>query len=151
MLRSVQVPGVGGLCGGQHRHPPLLLSSLPPTPSSPILEKCNLTDTCESDTTGIPVLMITSEAYSNVTLPCPGVTERSLITTLQWASHTKLVEYMSETTTVWEHRHRINLLSDNFALHFHPVTAEDSGEYSCLVNNRPKPEAIVKLVVQGKR
>ena len=103
-----------------------------------------------TDTTGIPVLMITSEAHSNVTLPCPGVTERSLITTLQWASHTKLVEYMSETTTVWEHRHRINLLSDNFALHFHPVTAEDSGEYSCLVNNRPKPEAIVKLVVQGE-
>lgn len=95
--------------------------------------------------------MITSEAQANATLPCPGVNERSLITTLQWISTTKLVEYMSETVTVWEHRHRISLRSDSFALEFHPVIAEDSGEYSCLVNNRPRPEAIVKLIVQGKK
>ena len=91
-----------------------------------------------------------SEAGSNVTLACPGVTELSLVHMLEWRSDVKLVEYMGESTTVWEHRHRITLLPDTFALHFRPVTAEDSADYSCLVNNRPKPEAIVKLIVQGK-
>jgi receptor-type tyrosine-protein phosphatase gamma len=91
-----------------------------------------------------------SEAGSNVTLACPGVTEHSLVLMLEWRSHVKLVEYMGESITVWQHRHRITLLPDTFALHFHPVTAEDSAEYSCLVNNRPKPEAVVRLIVQGK-
>jgi receptor-type tyrosine-protein phosphatase gamma len=98
----------------------------------------------------IPLNTVRSEAGSNVTLACPGVTELSLVHMLEWRSHVKLVEYMGESTTVWEHRHRITLLPDTFSLHFHPVTAEDSAEYSCLVNNRPKPEAIVRLIVQGK-
>jgi receptor-type tyrosine-protein phosphatase gamma len=100
--------------------------------------------------TAIPLNTVLSEAGSNVTLACPGVTELSLVHMLEWRSQVKLVEYMGESTTVWEHRHRITLLPDTFALHFHPVTAEDSAEYSCLVNNRPKPEAIVRLIVQGK-
>lgn len=103
-----------------------------------------------TDVTAIPLQTVLSEAGSNVTLACPGVTEHSLVLMLEWRSHIKLVEYMGESTTVWEHRHRITLLPDTFALHFHPVTAEDSAEYSCLVNNRPKPEAIVRLIVQGK-
>ena len=36
------------------------------------------------------------------------------------------------------------------ALVLNPVIAKDSGEYSCLVNNRRKPNGIVKLYVQGK-
>ncbi|XP_023703350.2 tyrosine-protein phosphatase 99A isoform X4 [Cryptotermes secundus] len=100
------------------------------------------------DVTTIPLQTVLSEAGSNVTLACPGVTEHSLVLMLEWRSHVKLVEYMGESTTVWEHRHRITLLPDTFSLHFHPVTAEDSAEYSCLVNNRPKPEAVVRLVVQ---
>ncbi|PNF40692.1 hypothetical protein B7P43_G02185, partial [Cryptotermes secundus] len=103
-----------------------------------------------TDVTTIPLQTVLSEAGSNVTLACPGVTEHSLVLMLEWRSHVKLVEYMGESTTVWEHRHRITLLPDTFSLHFHPVTAEDSAEYSCLVNNRPKPEAVVRLVVQGK-
>lgn len=103
-----------------------------------------------ADVTAIPLETVLSEAGSNVTLTCPGVTEHSLVLMLEWRSHIKLVEYMSDSTTVWEHRHRITLLPDTFGLHFHPVTAEDSAEYSCLVNNRPKPEAIVRLIVQGK-
>ena len=107
-----------------------------------------------TDVPAIPLQTVLSEAGSNVTIACPGVTEHSLVLVLEWRSHIKLVEYTGESTTVWEHTphmgHRISLLPDTFALHFHPVTAEDSAEYSCLVNNRPKPEAIVKLVVQGK-
>jgi receptor-type tyrosine-protein phosphatase gamma len=103
-----------------------------------------------TDVTAIPLQTVISEAGSNVTLACPGVTEHSLVVMLEWLSHIKLVEYTSDSTTVWQHRHRITLLPDTFALHFHPVTAEDSAEYSCLVNNRPKPEAVVRLIVQGK-
>ncbi|PSN56654.1 hypothetical protein C0J52_10809 [Blattella germanica] len=108
----------------------------------------------EANVTAIPVQTVLSEAGSNVTLACPGVTEHSLVSVLEWRSHIKLVEYTGESTTMWEQTphmgHRITLLPDTFALHFHPVTAEDSAEYSCLVNNRPKPEAIVKLVVQAQ-
>lgn len=57
---------------------------------------------------------------------------------------------MSDTTTVWVNQHRISLLSDSFGLSFHPAKAEDSGDYICLVNSRPKPDAVVRLVVQGK-
>lgn len=57
---------------------------------------------------------------------------------------------MSDTTTVWVNQHRISLLSDSFGLSFHPAKAEDSGDYICLVNSRPKPDSVVRLVVQGK-
>lgn len=102
-----------------------------------------------ADTSTVPVQKLTADAGSNVTLGCPGVNEHSLVQALEWSSHAKLVEYMSESTTVWKNRHRISLLPDSFALHFHPVRAEDSGDYVCLVNSRPKPDAIVRLIVQG--
>lgn len=85
-----------------------------------------------------------------MTLPCPGVNEHSLVQALEWSSRGKLVEYMGESTTVWKNRQRVSLLADSFALHFHPVKAEDSGEYYCFVNSRPKPDALVRLIVQGK-
>lgn len=95
--------------------------------------------------------MHTADAGTNKTLPCPGVNEHSLVQALEWSSRGKLVEYMGETTTVWKNRQRISLLADSFALHFQPVRAEDSGDYVCLVNSRPKPDAIVRLIVQGKQ
>ncbi|TMW45033.1 hypothetical protein DOY81_009886, partial [Sarcophaga bullata] len=42
----------------------------------------------------------------------------------------------------------IQLLSENFALHFAPALAVDTAEYICLVNDRHIPEAIVDLLVQ---
>lgn len=88
-----------------------------------------------------------AEAGSNMTLACPGINEHSLVLALEWRSRLKLAEYIGESTTVWENKHRISLLPDTFALHFHPVTADDSGYYVCLVNSRPKPDAVLKLTV----
>ena len=59
------------------------------------------------------------------------------------------MEYRGESTTVWQNQGRVILDPDSYALHFRPVVAGDSGEYLCLVNNRPLPEAIIKLTVQG--
>jgi hypothetical protein len=59
------------------------------------------------------------------------------------------VEFRGESTTVWENRERVTLNGETYGLNFHPVTAGDTGEYHCLVNNRPFPESINKLVVQG--
>ncbi|XP_076676984.1 putative receptor-type tyrosine-protein phosphatase mosPTP-1 isoform X3 [Andrena cerasifolii] len=89
------------------------------------------------------------EAGKNVTLNCPGVTEDSLILMLEWrADGRQLLEYSSSTTTVWNHQNRISLSPKNYALQFHPVTAEDTADYACLVNVRSTPEAIIKLMVQ---
>lgn len=97
----------------------------------------------------IPVVVFRGEAGTNMTVPCPGVSEHSLVLSLEWRSKLKLAEYIGESTTVWENKHRISMLPETFALHFHPVTAEDSGDYTCLVNSRPMPDSIVKLIVQG--
>ncbi|XP_034171588.1 putative receptor-type tyrosine-protein phosphatase mosPTP-1 isoform X3 [Osmia lignaria lignaria] len=89
------------------------------------------------------------EAGKNVTLNCPGVTEDSLILMLEWrADGMRLLEYGSNTTTVWNHQNRVSLSLKNYALQFHPVTAQDSAEYTCLVNSRSTPEAVIKLMVQ---
>ncbi|CAB3361379.1 Hypothetical predicted protein [Cloeon dipterum] len=97
------------------------------------------------------------KAGANASLACPGVGEQSIVINLEWlcmrcgssgVSEIKLVEFMGESTTVWEHRGRISLNQETFSLNLQPVLSQDSGEYVCLVNNRPTPEAIVKLVVQ---
>ncbi|KYB29708.1 Down syndrome cell adhesion molecule-like protein Dscam2 [Tribolium castaneum] len=103
------------------------------------------------DVTNLPVQSIIIKAGENKSLACPGVNEHSLVIALEWLSLThnvKLVEFMSDSTTVWVNQHRIALLPDTFGLSFHPAIAEDSGDYVCLVNSRPKPDGIVRLIVQ---
>lgn len=105
-----------------------------------------------SDLTTLPIHSVIIKAGENKSLTCPGVNEHSLVLALEWLSlsnNVKLVEFMSDTTTVWVNQHRISLLSDSFGLSFHPAKAEDSGDYVCLVNSRPKPDAVVRLIVQG--
>ena len=38
-----------------------------------------------------------------------------------------------------------------FDVNIDPVSAGDSGDYVCLVNNRRRPNAVVRLLVQGGR
>lgn len=91
------------------------------------------------------------EAGKNVTLNCPGVTENSLILMLEWRVNSmQLLEYSSNTTIVWNHQNRVSLSLKNYALQFHPVTAQDTGEYTCLVNSRSMAEAVVSLIVHGE-
>ena len=45
---------------------------------------------------------------------------------------------------------RITVPLGVFGLSVDPVSAGDSGDYLCLVNNRRRPNAVVRLLVQGK-
>lgn len=104
-----------------------------------------------SDVTNPPVREIIVEAGKNVTLDCPGVTEQSLISTLEWRANSVLiVEYSSSSTTVSNHRDRVSFFPKNFSLLFHPVESTDSGDYQCVVNNRKTPETILRIIVQGR-
>lgn len=111
----------------------------------------NWTISCVSDVTNPPIREIIVEAGKNVTLDCPGVTEQSLISTLEWRGNGVLiVEYTSSGTTVSNHRDRVSFFPKNFSLLFHPVASTDSGDYQCVVNNRKTPETILRIIVQGK-
>ncbi|EDS40543.1 conserved hypothetical protein [Culex quinquefasciatus] len=94
------------------------------------------------------VLRYVAVAGRNVTLGCPGVSERSLVDSLVWRTPSQTVaEYASGMPQLVVST-RITLLPDNFSLHFNPAFASDSAEYSCLVNDRHSPEALVELIVQ---
>ena len=53
-------------------------------------------------------------------------------------------------TTIFKSQGRINLDEEMFGLGFDPVRATDEGRYTCLINNRPKPDAVIKMSVLGK-
>ena len=53
-------------------------------------------------------------------------------------------------TTIFKSKGRINLDEEMFGLGFDPVRATDGGRYTCLINNRPKPDAVIKMSVLGK-
>lgn len=93
------------------------------------------------------------KAGDNRSISCPGVNEHFLVSSLTWLSVThqvKVVEFNSDTTTVWANQNRISLLPETYGLSLHPASGEDSGDYICLVNGRPRPDVIVRLIVQGE-
>lgn len=106
-----------------------------------------------ADTMNSLVEEVVVEAGKNVTLGCPGVTEDSLVLMLEWqANGMRLLEYKSSSTIVVRRteQNRMSLSLKNYSLQLHPVTAADTGMYECLVNNRNAPEAVIKLIVQGR-
>ncbi|XP_035894669.1 tyrosine-protein phosphatase 99A isoform X1 [Anopheles stephensi] len=98
------------------------------------------------DIENIPVIKYVAVAGKNITLDCPGVNERSLVETLVWRTSHTIAEYVNGLPLV--SNQRLTLVADNFSLLLSPATASDTAEYSCLLNDRHNPEAIVDLLVQ---
>ncbi|XP_055614290.1 neuronal cell adhesion molecule-like [Uranotaenia lowii] len=98
------------------------------------------------DIESIPVIRYNAVAGGNVTLSCPGVNEHSLVGTLIWKTTHTVAEYVNGMPLA--SNSRMTLLPDNFSLHISQTTSADTAEYSCLVNDRHSPEAIVDLLVQ---
>lgn len=111
------------------------------------------------------------EAGSNISIGCPGMTRNTFVVQLEWrcrgecggrdskkslskadnVEETILLKYVKDQeTNVLSHPDRIRLEMDMFALAFDPVTDQDEGKYLCLINNRPMPDAVIKLNVLGK-
>lgn len=67
-----------------------------------------------------------------------------------WIIHGLHYLFSSSGTTLFKSKSRLNLDSDMFGLEFDPVRPVDVGRYMCLINNRPKPDAIIKMNVLGE-
>lgn len=98
-----------------------------------------------------PIRDVITEAGRDISIACPGVTERSLVIMLEWRfNNVAILEYSNSGTNMLSHHNRLTFFANNFTLYFRPVKSVDSGDYECLVNNRKTPEAIVRLIVQGE-
>lgn len=140
-----------------------------------------------TDISALSYQTVVVKAGHSVNLTCPGVSELSLISALEWrcqgcnlppsgsssssssssaangtrsvsggglhgeTSAIKLVEYSNNAVVVWNNQDRMTLDSQTYALQFFPVRHYDHGEYTCLVNERRRPDTIIHLVVQGKK
>ena len=114
------------------------------------------------------------EAGSNVSIGCPGMTRNTFVVQLEWrcrgecgggggltskktrnpqdnVEEAVLLKYVKDQeTNVLSNADRIRLEMDMFALAFDPVIDKDEGKYLCLINNRPLPDAVIKMNVLGK-
>ena len=62
-----------------------------------------------SDEENIPVKKIVAIAGKNLTLPCPGVNEQSLIDTLTWKTTQTIAKYINGMPTVQNQRVRFSI------------------------------------------
>ena len=106
------------------------------------------------------------ESGTNMSIGCPGLTRNTFVVELEWictgqcgdsravsadAKHGLLKYVKDKGTTVFKSKGRIGLEDeDKFSLSFNPVQPRDEGRYTCLINSRPKPDAVIKLKVLGK-
>ena len=121
---------------------------------------------------------VMAEAGTNMSIGCPGITRNTFVVHLEWrcrgqcggigdggvsdiygggmnsiknVKEVKLLKYVKDqTTAILKSKNRIRLEPEMFALEFDPITASDKGQYICLINNRPIPYALIKLMVLGK-
>ena len=121
---------------------------------------------------------VMAEAGTNMSIGCPGITRNTFVVHLEWrcrgqcggisdgavsdiygggmnsiknVKEVKLLKYVKDqTTAILKSKNRIRLEPEMFALEFDPITASDKGQYICLINNRPIPDALIKLMVLGK-
>ena len=126
----------------------------------------------------VMVTDVMAEAGTNMSIGCPGITRNTFVVHLEWrcrgqcggisdvgvsdiygggmniiknVKEVKLLKYVKDqTTAILKSKNRIRLEPEMFALEFDPITASDKGQYICLINNRPIPDALIKLVVLGK-
>ena len=63
----------------------------------------------------------------------------------------KLVEYTNNAVVVWHNQERLSLDLQTYNLQLAPVRQWDHGEYICLANDRRRPDAVIHLIVHGKR
>ena len=116
---------------------------------------------------------VMAEAGTNMSIGCPGITRNTFVVHLEWRcrgqcggmggtvygggsgrngdKEVKLLKYVKDqTTAILKSKNRIRLEPEMFALEFDPITSTDKGQYLCLINNRPIPDAVIKLMVLGK-
>ena len=108
-----------------------------------------------------------ARAGTNMTLACPGLSPTSYVYLVEWkcagckctgcpdpnGEGMRILRYNNELTR-WDTANRDeverrSLDIKNYGLKFGPVTAEDSGTYLCLINNRREPDALLQLTVEG--
>ena len=104
------------------------------------------------------------ESGTNISIGCPGLTRNTFVVQLEWrcqgqcgssdenkkAEHVLLKYIKDSGTTVFKSKRRLRLETDMFSLAFSPVNRRDLGRYTCVINNRPQPDAVIKLHVLGK-
>jgi hypothetical protein len=118
------------------------------------------------DEENIPQKAVVAVAGKSLLLPCPGVNEDSLVDTLTWKTNQIIAKYVHGVPWMLDSRvSKLNIIviaatkdyslqisvhSDSYSLYFNKTKYSDTGEYSCIVNDRHSPESIIDLLIQGK-